>query len=35
MGVSASCQFLWCVYLFFGIFPLLYVTFNNRKDGGR
>lgn len=34
MGVSASCVFLWCVYLFLGVFPLLYVTVGNKKEGG-
>lgn len=31
MGVSASCKFLWGVYLFFGIFPLVYVTLKGKK----
>ena len=25
--------FLWCVYLFLGIFPLIYVTVNDKKKG--
>ena len=33
-GVSGSCVFLWCVYLFLGIFPL-YVTVNDKKKGGK
>lgn len=31
MGVSASCVFLWVVYLFFGLFPLIYVTLKDKK----
>ncbi len=32
MEVSASCKFLWGIYLFFGLFPLIYVTL--KKKGG-
>ena len=34
-GVSGSCVFLWCVYLFLSIFPLIYVTVNDKKKGGK
>ena len=34
-GVSGSCVFLWFVYLFLGIFPLIYVTVNDKKKGGK
>ena len=34
-GVSGSCVFLWCVYLFLGIFPLIYVTVHIAKLNGR
>ena len=33
MGVSASCVFLWCVYVFFGLFPSIYVSIKDRKGG--
>lgn len=33
MGVSASCVFLWGVYLFLGIFPLIYVTVTDKRKG--
>ncbi|SCH67289.1 Uncharacterised protein [uncultured Flavonifractor sp.] len=33
MGVSGSCIFLWAVYLFFGIFPLVYVSIKDKKGG--
>lgn len=32
-GVSGSCVFLWFVYFFFGLFPLAYVTFKDKKGG--
>lgn len=35
MGVSASCVFLWTVYLFFGLFPLIYVSIKDKKGGGK
>lgn len=31
MGVSGSCIFLWAVYLFFGIFPMVYVSIKYKK----
>lgn len=33
LGVSASCMFLWCVYLFLGLFPLFYVSLIDKKEG--
>ena len=33
MGVSGSYIFLWAVYLFFGIFPLVYVSIKDKKGG--
>lgn len=35
MGVSASCVFLWLVYLVFGLFPMIYVSLKGKKGDGK